>query len=34
MQEIIKKEIENMDTLIQNLEYELNEIEHTEEEKN
>lgn len=33
MKQIIKKEISNLDNLIINLEYELNEKIHTEEEK-
>lgn len=33
IKEIIRKEISNLDNLIMNLEYELNEIKHTEDEK-
>lgn len=33
IKEIIRKEISSLDDLIMNLEYELNEIKHTEDEK-
>lgn len=33
MKNLIKKEIENLDSMIQNLEYELWEKKHTEQEK-
>lgn len=33
MKQIIRKEISNLDNLIMNLEYELNEKKHTEQEK-